>query len=90
MLIGKEIQSKLNSSIKNYNLKKNPFSNFFFIMRLIIRYCLPFVHQTTFVIEVEPHINIEQLKLKILERCKITHKNVLFKIERDEYIVNNY
>lgn len=56
-------------------------------MRIIIRYCIPFLHQTTFVIEVEPNLTLTNLKEKILEKCKITQKNVFFKIEREDYLV---
>ena len=56
-------------------------------MRIIIRYCLPSIHQTTFVIEIEPNLNISQLKQKIFERCKIAQRNIIFKIERDDFIV---
>lgn len=58
-------------------------------MRVIIRYCVPFLHQTTHVIEVEPDLSISELKEKILDRCKITAKNVFLKVEREDFMVND-
>ncbi len=58
-------------------------------MRIVIRYCLPCTHQTTYVIEVDPDLTISELKLKIEERCKITQKNFMLKIEREDFFVKN-